>query len=83
MYVSVVIEKLLRDVILEEIAIQKETLEWVNECATGTVRCMCIVFCCNRVKRRRYALMSMRLCVFVCVFVCVCRISAGGWCESE
>uniref|UniRef100_K3X5Z3 Transcription factor CBF/NF-Y/archaeal histone domain-containing protein n=1 Tax=Globisporangium ultimum (strain ATCC 200006 / CBS 805.95 / DAOM BR144) TaxID=431595 RepID=K3X5Z3_GLOUD len=31
---KVVIEKLLRDVILEEIAIQKETLEWVNECAT-------------------------------------------------
>ncbi|KAF1315482.1 Transcription corepressor, partial [Globisporangium splendens] len=31
---SVVIEKLLRDVIPEDIVVQKETLEWVNECAT-------------------------------------------------
>ncbi|GAB9464755.1 Transcription corepressor [Globisporangium polare] len=31
---GVVIEKLLRDVIPEDVAIQKETLDWVNDCAT-------------------------------------------------
>lgn len=34
--IAVVIEKLLRDVIPEDVAIQKETLDWVNDCATGT-----------------------------------------------
>lgn len=41
-----VIEKLLRDVIPEDVAIQKETLDWVNDCATCTANntLYCIVY---------------------------------------
>lgn len=32
---AVAIEKLLRDVVPADVAIQKETIDWVGECAAG------------------------------------------------
>lgn len=41
--VSVAIEKLLRDVVPEDVGIQKETIDWVGECAAGTQQLVVLV----------------------------------------
>lgn len=38
---AVAIEKLLRDVVPEDVAIQKETIDWVGECAAGNMYGSC------------------------------------------